>query len=630
MTDSAVKKKTASERTMETKYRGMTRPRRMDEAVKLVLDGMSQSEAARRTGISRARLNQRIRDERAKLAEYERRSQAAIAERNRALVDPSEPAGPYEPVNEVRRVQPPDQFMRDYFSHVVCPDCGVSHPIPDFHDEMLGRIVDPGVRRLLVNLAPYHAKSTVGTVYSTLYELCRDPNSRTGIVSKSEKLAARFLYQISKFLADPNVYEGAPKNLIDDWGPFHAPSSWNKNEIYIAGRQGAEKDPSVSVYGVGAQIYGYRFDRMIFDDVADLENQRNPDRVAEMLKWATQECASRVGKSGKLVFLGTRVSSGDIYSYLEGLPAYEVMRYSCIQDEEAGSMLWGDHFPYRSAVEQRDSMGVAPFQLVYQNVDMPGEGSSFPLETLERCFDAGRVVGHYEPHWRLVIGLDPAGGGAQSGFTAMVLLGVDVQTGRRYLVDVMNQKAMKAPQVKDQILDWASRYPVSELRVEVNGLQGQIYQYDTELVQRLTQAGVRVAPHVTGGHNKWDPQFGVESMSPMFYNEQISVPHQDLSSRRRFQALVDQLQQFPMGKVTDCVMALWFADLAARDLILRANLPAFDGRMKIPNRVRRSRRIVDFGSHEVRKPEPGEIMDPLDMAPERRQYVNVAGGVNVY
>lgn len=615
---------------MRKRYSGWPRTKRMDEALKLCMLGeLSQSEAARQCGVSRQQLNVRVKAERARLAEFEARSAAALAERQAAYDAPDEPAPTVEVSGETRRVPPPGEFMRTYFGNVVCPDCGVHHEVPEFHDTMLDKITDPKARRLLINLAPYHAKSTVGTVYSTLYELCRNPNSRTGIVSKSERLAQRFLFQISKYLSDPDVYTDAAANLIDDWGPFHNPNSWNKNDIYIAGRQSAEKDPSVSVYGVGALIYGYRFDRMIFDDIADLENQRNPERVQEMLRWTTQECATRVGKSGKLVFLGTRVSSGDIYSYLETLPAYEVVRFPCILDDLDETTLWPDHFPYKAAVEQRESMALEQFQLVYQNVDMPGLGASFPLDVLEKTMDPTRQHGHYDPHWRLVIGLDPAGGGEQAGYTAMIVLGVDVTTGRRYLIDAVNHRQMKAPQVKDQILDWVSRYPITELRVEVNGLQGQIYQYDTELVHRLTNAGVRVAPHVTH-RNKWDPQFGVESMAPMFYNGMVSVPWEDVASRRKFEPLIDQLQQFPMGKVSDLVMALWFADLGCRELVQRAHLPAFDMRAKIPARVRKNRRIVDFGTGEVRRPGFDDVSDPMVDAPSRGNFVNMPGGVTVY
>lgn len=645
--------------------------------MRLVLeDGVSQSEAARRMGVSRPRVNVNVKKARETLAEQQARSEVARSERVRAfeeaealrrrpnppielvggvvgassvelgpvpvddgagqlprLVVPSLEVPGFGGLAEVRRIPPASEFIRTYFGNVICPDCGVHHEVPGFHDEIITRLTDPGTRRLLVNVAPYHAKSTIGTVYSTVYEICRDPNSRTAIVSKAERLAKNFLYQIKKFLTDPNVYGDGP-NLIDDWGPFHNEGSWSTTEIYVAGRQSSEKDPTVSVYGVGALIYGYRFDRMLFDDIADLENQRNPDRVAEMLQWAVQECASRVGKTGMLAFLGTRISPQDIYSHLQNLPAFEVIRYPCIVDEGEGATLWQDHFPYSAAVEQRDSMSLEQFQLVYQNVDTPGFGAAFPLDVLERTQDTSRPLGHYDPAWRLVLGVDPAGGGTQAGYTAMVVLGVDMDTGRRYIVDIVNHKQMRAPQIKDQIIDFADKYPLAEIRVEVNGLQSQLFQFDTELIQKLTQRGVRFVPHITHGKKgvggKWDDQFGVETMGPMFYNGMISCPYMDINSRRKIGELHEQLAQFPMGTVNDLVMALWFADLGCRELFQRFKLPAFDSRQRVPARLRARRRVVDFGEGHVRAPTKSEISDPLGHRPEERRLVNVAGGVSVF
>jgi hypothetical protein len=649
MARSADRPKTKAASQMDTKYIGWTAQRRMAEAVRLVQDtGLSQSEAARRCGVTRARLNEHVQSHRKIAEEQAQRSEDARRERveafDRAQHSPAEastPDSPHEPspivldeaseavisvTNETRRVPPASEFMRMYFGQVVCPDCGVHHEVPAFHDEMITKITDPAVRRLLINVAPYHAKSTVGSVYSTVYEICRDPNSRTAIVSKAERLAKNFLYQIKKFLTDPMVYGDGP-SLIEDWGPFHNQNQWSQSEIYVAGRQSSEKDPTVAVFGSGALIYGYRFDRMVFDDIADLENQRNPDRVAEQLQWATQECASRVGKTGKLIFVGTRISPGDIYSYLKNLPAFQVITYPVIKDEQSQEMLWGEHFPYVSADEQRNSMSLEQFQLVYQNVDTLGAGAAFPFEVVQRAEDPERSLGHYEPEWQLVLGVDPAGAGEQAGYTAMVVLGVDIMTGRRYLVDVVNHKQMRAPQIKDQILDFAAKYPLRQIRVEVNGLQSQLFQYDQELIMKLTNRGVRFVPHITG-RNKWDPQFGVESMGTTFYNQQFSSPWGDINSRKKSGQLHEQLTQFPMGVVSDLVMALWFAELGVRDLYQTAKLPAFDSRMNVPARVRRGRHIVDFGEGRVRQPEEHELYDPLK-PPEHRRLVNVPGTTSV-
>ena len=646
-TETTWKPRTKAEAEMLPKYRTWSVERRFAEGVRIALDtgiNVSQAEAARRVGVTRARLNEHVRSHGATLRAQADRSAIALARKRTDFVSRGEgvstAAVPPAELGTTDLSEGPDgfptfnEFVRKYFGSVVCPDCGVHHEIPPVHDKLMDQLDDESQKRLLINIAPYHAQSTIATVYHTVYLICRNPNVRVAIVSKSERLSKRFLRQIQDFLVNPNLYEGGP-SPIDDYGPFHNPNSWSANEFWVAGRTGGEKDPTVSAYGVGAQIYGYRFDIIKFDDIADLENQRNPDRVQDMLKWAIQEAGSRVGANGKLQFIGTRISAGDIYFLLQELPGFHVVRFPCIVDDEARKTVWQDHFGWEAADLQRRSMSIEQFQLVYQNVDTPGIGASFQVEMLERAHDVERHIGeHDQNNWALVCGLDPAGANAQAGYTAMVLMGVDLTNGRRHLIDLMNVKQMKAPQVKDQIIAWADQYPLRELRVEVNGLQSQIYQYDRELNEALTNRGVRIVPHITHKTNKWDPQFGVEAMAAMFHNNMVTIPWATANERRKFRELEEQLLQFPMGQVTDLVMAMWFAELGCKEVFTRTAIPPFDNRRQLPKRITRNRRIVDFGERAERQPTEEDMAGVGAFGPrgkpETRRLSNMDGSVTVF
>ena len=368
--------------------------------------------------------------------------------------------------------------------------------------------------------------------------------------------------------------------------------------MYVAGRVSAEKDPTVRALGVGEQIYGARFDTIKFDDVAVVENQSNPDRVQGMLSWMDKEALSRIGRNGKAIWVGTRVMPGDIYSFLRQRMGYKVIQYPCILDDTLEETLWPDHFPYEQALIHRAEMKPADFQLVYQNVDVPGLGASFTPEMLEEAKDTSRILGHFDPDWRLVAGLDPAGGNKDSGFTAMTVIGIDIHTGHRYVVDQVAVKSMKAPQMKEQIVEWSERYPLTEWRVEVNGVQSQLIQYDRELVKVLAQKGVRVVPHTTH-RNKWDPTFGVESMAPLFHTGQVSIPWGNQPSAQKMQPFLDELMAFPMGTTSDRVMSFWFTHIAAKEILERPHMPMFDERMRVPKRIKRRRRTVDFDQQTV-------------------------------
>lgn len=577
---------------MEKRYEGWSTQRRYERAIKGVLDeGWTISEAARKLGINRSNLSVRVKAARKEREEAERKAAEEMAAGKRAVW-----------VREERRVGTFEEFFNTYFTNWVCPDCQVHHEMPDFHREIIDAI-ESNERRIVVNLPPYHSKSTLVTVWHTVYEICRNPNSRTIIVSKSAPFAKSFLHAIKDILSVPELYQDSQRNLIEDWGPFMPESGgWSEYEIYVQNRTGAEKDPTVLSMGYGGQIYGRRADTIKFDDIATLENQRNPERVAQMIEWLNKEALSRIGKSGQAIWVGTRVAPGDIYSVLTQRPGYKVIRYSALLDEATQQVLWPEHFPYEQVLTHRSEMSAADFQLVYQNVSVPGLHASFTQEMMDEAKDTSRVIGHYLPGWRLIAGLDPAGGNKDSGATAMVLLAVDLDTGMRFVVDAVSEKGMKAPRMRDLMLEWTDRYPIYEWRVESNGVQSQLIQYNEEIIRALALKGVRVNPHYTTGKNKWDPEFGVESMAPLFSANLVSIPWGNAQAAQRFQPMIEEFVAFPMGITSDLVMAFWFAELGIRDVLQRAHMPLFNERMRRrwPARIKRRARVVDFENREVR------------------------------
>jgi hypothetical protein len=119
-----------------------------------------------------------------------------------------------------------------------------------------------------------------------------------------------------------------------------------------------------------------------------------------------------------------------------------------------------------------------------------------------------------------------------------------------------------------------SKYRPNEWRIEANALQTLISQ-DPEIRNTIQSYGGRVQEHYTG-KNKWDPEFGVASLAPLFLGALqepqralIAIPNNH--THKGVLALVDQLVAWdPDIKArTDTVMALWFADLGCRQVLKR-------------------------------------------------------------
>jgi hypothetical protein len=167
-----------------------------------------------------------------------------------------------------------------------------------------------------------------------------------------------------------------------------------------------------------------------------------------------------------------------------------------------------------------------------------------------------------------VAGLDPA----TSGHSAAVVIGLDVSSGKRFVMDTFNKAGTKPDEIRDLIKEWTAKYNIAEWRIEKNGFQGFLV-HDRDINDFCAAHGTLIQAHFTG-NNKHDEAFGVAAMSMLFNgwedkNALIELPSTHGSEATK--ALVEQLTTWSPEahkKVkTDLVMALWFAELACRDRV---------------------------------------------------------------
>jgi hypothetical protein len=461
---------------------------------------------------------------------------------------------------------------------------------------------------LMVNTPPEHAKSTVLTINYVVWRICQDPNVRILIVSKTQDMAKKFLVSIKERLAESDTYY----RLQTDFGPAggfaDGSTSWSADRIYVNGRDSGEKDPTVQAVGIKGHIYGSRCDLAIMDDCVDHTNHQE---YAKQIDWIQKQVGSRVADGGgRMLLIGTRMEVTDLYSeilkpeyYPEDTSPWTYLTQPAVEEYAEDPVDWKTLWPATNrppvsvqarklAVQngdgtwpmwngpalsrKRKKMSPRNWSLVYQQ-EQVAENAIFSTKDVMGCREnrryAGRMTDGYPGHRKfgmdglyVVAGLDPA----TTGCTAAVVMGVDRQTGRRYVLDVYNRAGTLPHELRDLIKSWTERYKVMEWRIEKNAFQGSIIQ-DIDLRAFCNARGCLLAGHFTNG-NKWDADFGVASMALLFegweYDRnqiQLPSPHQSEGVR----SLVEQLcSWFPATKgKTDTVMALWFAEIRARELL---------------------------------------------------------------
>lgn len=488
--------------------------------------------------------------------------------------------------------------------------------------------------RLLINVPPEHAKSTVITVNYSTYRIALNPNVRIIVVSKTLLKAREFVYAIKQRLSHPRWLK-----LQTTYGPEGGwkddSDTWRVDTVYLGSdaRNSSEKDPTLQALGMGGQIYGARADLIILDDCITTANAHEYEK---QIDWLQKEVITRLGKNGKLLIVGTRIAATDFYRELRepkywsggkcpftymGMPA--VLEYD--EDPAKWVTLWAkSDTPWDGDEDVPDEDGLYPkwdgktlqrrrgevtpstWALVYQQEDVE-EDSIFPPALIQACIKGTRrrgplkqgAVGHPTAvEGYTIIGFDPA----MSGNAAFVVITFNRADGKIYVLDCINMSEPNPQKIRNTIEELVGRYKPQEFRVEINAHQ-KAYSLDEDLRQWLATYGVRLEAHHTN-KNKWDTNFGVASMSMLFGtmrdgkfqgNNTIELP--STSDSEGLKSLVQQLITWKAntrGK-TDCVMALWFAVLRAREFMQQtSNLTRFANNRWVTRAQREQRYVINL------------------------------------
>lgn len=466
----------------------------------------------------------------------------------------------------------------------------------DLHESETYEPGDPNF--LLVNTPPEHAKTQTLSVNWATYQVCMNPNVRIIFVSKTAEFAKQILYAVKQRLTHVK-YVDLQAAYAPQGGWKQDAQMWGAGKVYLGSeRDSGEKDPTMQAIGIGGQIYGQRTDLIIVDDAVVLSNAHEYEK---QIRWLQQEVITRGGDMGRLFVIGTRVDPIDMYSELRNPERYPdggspwtylaqpaVLEFA--DDPKEWKTLWPRAFePWPGATVAPDRDGMYPkwdgtrlkrrrgqlarktWALAYMQASV-SEDSVFPEEVVRKCVNNRRQPGLMVPgapghrpegmEGLYVIGsMDPA----MVGDTGVIVMGVDRHQKKRFILEVLKQPHATPGWIKQTIKDLTEKYKIHEWRIEKNAFQAYLTQDET-LREHLDGLGVRLSEHHTG-KNKWDVDFGVASLATVLEAGLIELPATHVVEAAK--ALVEQFITWaPETKnKTDLVMATWFAEIRAREII---------------------------------------------------------------
>ena len=488
--------------------------------------------------------------------------------------------------------------------------------------------------RMIVNIPPGHGKTTSITVNYSIWQIHRNPNIRIAIICKDQQLGKDIVTEIKFKLTSP-VYAEMHARFAPTGGWKDPEAEWAADRIRVAGITAGHKDPTIQAIGFTGRIYGARLDMCFLDDAVTGDNVREYERQRNKI---SREILSRLDGRGLLVIIGTRIETTDLYSFMrdnekdfDGTPLYTYFSMPCLLEDGQSWDEWRPLWPEQIGFDGRP-VGFTPrmlatfranqkdWALIYQQEDVP-ESATFNAQAVDASINGARFPGPLRKEAMghptsgmdglyVIGGLDPAA----AGFTAMIVMAINKHTGKRYVLDGVNEGNLHAEKLIAHVQRLTEMYHLNEWVIETNAVQRFIVQVP-EMERWLRARGVKITRNYTT-QKKFDPDFGIQAMAQLFLTcgeppsnntggawkktpetALIELPATKQSAWAR--ELVKQLVLWqPSGmkvnQKTDLVMALWFCNIAANRILDKKTVPSHLWNPFLTKAQRGNQQVVDL------------------------------------
>jgi predicted phage terminase large subunit-like protein len=209
-------------------------------------------------------------------------------------------------------IQTPGEHLRDLY-HSVWRACSSDHPHAPTH---VARLMPRG-----------HGKTESGGVVTPTWAILRHPEIRVAVISKTKGLAAERTEKVV--------------DVVEQYAESFGVSVADVGRTQLTTAANDHKEPTISPYGLESQLTGKHFDLIIYDDIADWDNQRTETQrrnVRNYFRDYTDNLASNdsVLPDGPVqVVIGTRKHPMDIYAtdVLEN-PQWDTAVYTAIDEAD--------------------------------------------------------------------------------------------------------------------------------------------------------------------------------------------------------------------------------------------------------------------------------------------------------
>ncbi len=372
---------------------------------------------------------------------------------------------------------------------------------------------------------------------------------------------------------------GGLKGLLDhpNLGHLVDLKHWNKREIKLT------NGSVIRARGYGTRMRGGHPHAIVCDDVLDERSMYSELQREKTKTYFRSAITNMVLKGGQIVVVGTPFHKEDLYSYLAGNKKYKFLLFrALIEDPRAplapdgSGKRWRALWPERHSVAQllakKEEIGSIDFAREIMCEPITDDLTLFPSYLF-----VGNVMARHVPlgltrkqldelGWTVYIGVDLAvSASASADYMRICVLAQDAKFNR-YVIDLFGGRGLTYKKQKELLIDVCTRYGPEHVLVESNAYQSV---FGDEMIEDTDLPIIKYT--TTGTKNSFET--GVPVLRRLLENGKLRFARGNDKAIKKTDIIIEELQCFGIvggklrgvGAHDDCVMALWFATLAARE-----------------------------------------------------------------
>ena len=418
---------------------------------------------------------------------------------------------------------------------------------------------DDRPRRLHIQAAREHAKTTCLSVKYPLWRVGRNPDLRVMIVSKSATLTSTIIREIRQNIEGNKRLQTVFPGLVPDM-------PWGNDELQVKRSLDVIlKDATFVGVGLHGGLTGKRADLIIVDDPFDEAEVRTEAQRKKVEDWIEKLLIPTLTPNGEIVFVGTPWHYDDYWSHLETKSTdkggiYMVKKYPAIKKPEVPveewEVLWPAVWSAERLAERKKEIGSIKFNCLYLLDPSGFEGALFKSEWLT-YFDPRMFNEAYVRDFEYYLGVDPnVSDNPDSSRMALVTIAFDRLRGDIFILDVYAEP-MDFPNQMKKILMYARRRTMpfipGERRIRKVGIEANTWQ---QAVSKAAYVELLPVVEIKQKQTKVERMLGLQ---PHFESGRIKLPDPNKINTNWMDKFMDEYLSFPHGKYKDILDGLEIA-----------------------------------------------------------------------